>query len=269
MRDNSHIQSLERGLRILEIIGESSRDLSLTDIARLSGLNKSTVQRFLNTLTALGYVNREENKRYFLGTRVLSLGYYFLDSSSLVGIARPYVDELWSELGLSVNLAVLDHVDVLILYRKEVRRFFKFDIHAGTRLPAQCSGLGKAMLAGLEDAELKARINAMELEQVTPKSIVSKDGIWEDIMKTRETGFGISDQELSTVLYSIGVPLIDGQGRVSGAINVSLEAKDKDSLDLDMIMTKLKEKGALISRVMGFKGPYPQFPGKASSVKKL
>ena len=259
MRDNNYIKSLERGLRILEIFGESSRLLTLTKIANLSNLNKTTTQRFLHTLCSLGYLNREEGKRYSLGTKILSLGFSFLNSSNLRTMVKPYLDEFSCELNKTVNLAVLDNLEILFLYRKEVKKFLNHDLQAGSKLPAYCTASGKILLAGLSDEELNKRISEMEFYQVSPKTITSKDRLWEEIIKTRKRGYSICDQELSMDLYSLAVPLINVQGKIVAAFNVSLEARDKEKLDIETIITKLIKKGELISHALGYQGPYPQF----------
>ena len=111
MRNKNHIKSVERALEILEIFGESSRPITLTEVANLAKLTKTTTQRFINTLFSLGYLNREENKRYFLGTKILSLGFQFLNNSNLITMTKPYLDEFSSEVEMTFNLGVLDNCD--------------------------------------------------------------------------------------------------------------------------------------------------------------
>ncbi|MFC1820885.1 IclR family transcriptional regulator [Thermodesulfobacteriota bacterium] len=257
MRDNNLIRSLERGLMILETCGAASAPLTLTEIAKLSKLNKATTQRFLHTLCSLGYLNREDSKRYSLGTKVLSLGFNLLNSSNLRSMVKPYLDELSFVLDKTVNLAVLDNFDIIFLYRKEVSRFLKYDLQAGSKLPAYCTSSGKLLLAGLSNEVLRKRINKTELYQITPKTITAKERLWEEIMNIRKRGYSISDQELSLDLYTLAVPLIDGQGKIVAATNVSFAAKDKDSLIKETIITKLIETGEQISHTLGYKGPYP------------
>jgi len=259
MRDKNYIKSLERGLRILEILGQSSRPLTLTQIANLSELNKTATQRFLYTFCSLGYLNRGENKSYVLGARVLSLGYSFLNSSNLATMSKPYLDELSSEVNKTVNLAILDNVETLFLYRKEVRRFMKPDLASGSKLPVYAGALGKILLAGLGDKELENRLGQMKLHPITAKTITSKKGLWEEIKKTRKRGYSVCDQELSMDLYSVAVPLINGQGEVVAAINVSMEASYKASADIEKIIWKLTKTGQMVSSILGYQGPYPSF----------
>jgi IclR family pca regulon transcriptional regulator len=259
MRDNDYINSVARALKILEIFGEASRPLTLTEVANRAQLTKTTTQRFLHTLACLGYLNREEHKRYFLGTKILSLGLHFLHSSSLRTLVKPYLDELSSELELTVNLAVLDHCDVLVLYRKQVKKFLNFDIHPGSKLFAYGSALGVVLLAGLSDQDLETRLNAMEIHPITPKTIVSKAAIMARIVQTRGDGYAISDQEQSMDLCSIGVPLINEQRQTAAAINVSLGAMERSNQDLvEAALRQLIAKGKLISRLLGYDGAYPK-----------
>jgi len=259
MRDRNYIQSLERGLKILEIFGEYSRPLSLTEIAQHTGLNKTTTQRFLHTLYSLGYLKRDENKEYFCGPRVLSLGVSYVNNSNLVKIAKPYLDEMSSSLQKTVNMAVLDRSDIIFLYRREVRRFLKFDLYPGARLPSHCTAQGKMLLAGLDDDTLGERISEMELTQLTPLTITSKELLWKEIMKTRKRGHSISDRELTMDLITLGVPLVDGRGKVVAAINIALEAKDSERSSIRDMVSRLKEEGEAISRAIGYRGRYPAF----------
>ncbi len=268
MRYKVRVRSLQRGLEILETISRASRPLSLTEIATQNGLSKTAALRFLETLCALGYLNRGEDKRYSLATKMLSLGFSFLNSSSLRAVAKVYVDELSNQLDKTVNLAVLDGLEILFLYRKEVRRFLKFDLQAGSRLPSYCTASGKVLLAGLEDGELKERISRMTLHQITPKTIISKEELWNEIMETRKRGYSICDQELSMDLYSIAFPLLNAEGKIIAAINVSLDAKDKHLMNMDEIIAKLKDTSENVSRTLGYKGLFPRFPGKGDTNKK-
>ncbi|MBW2065298.1 MAG: IclR family transcriptional regulator [Deltaproteobacteria bacterium] len=253
------IKSLERGLNILQVIAKSARPLTLTEVATSTNLTKTTAYRFLNTLRSLGYLNQEEGKRYSLGTKILSLGFTFLNSSNLRTMVKPYLNELSTELDKTVNLAILDDLDILFLYRKEVRKFLKHDLQAGSKLPAYCTASGKILLAGLSDEELKKRISEMEFYQISPKTITSREILWEDIMETRKRGYSICGQELSMDLYSLAVPLLNEQGKIDAAFNVSLETKDIERIDIKAIIAKMLEKGEMISRILGYKGPYPRF----------
>ena len=260
MRDKQSIQSLARGLNILELFAKSSVPVTLTEIANQARLTKTTSQRYLNTLCSLGYLSRGDNKSYFLNYRVLSLANGFLNTSNIVKISKPYLDQLSSELGKTVNLAVLEDVHTLCLYCKEVSRFLKYEHGPGTKLPCYAASLGKVLLAGLRNQEFNKRINKIEFYPITPKTISSKKKLREEIIETRERGYSICDQELSMDMYSIAVPLLNSQGEVVAAVNVSMEFSFKNSPNLEAAIKSLLKKGEMISKNLGYNGPYPYYP---------
>jgi len=258
MTSSAFVKSLGRGLGILEIFGNSTQRLTLTDVAKLSKLNKTATMRFLQTLCALGYLKRDVDKKYFLSTKILSLSFGFFNTSKLRSISKPHVDDLSSDLNKTVNLAILDDYEALYLYRKEVVRYLKYDLYDGSRLPAYCTSVGKVLLAGLDDSELKKRISGMNLKPITTKTITSKITLWNDIMGTRKRGYSICDRELSMDLYSMAVPLINDKGKVVAAINATMDARDGNSQMRKIVLEKLIQKGRLISELLGYRGPYPK-----------
>jgi IclR family pca regulon transcriptional regulator len=260
VRDKYSIQSLARGLHILELVAGSPQPVTLTEIANQAHLTKTTSQRFLNTLCSLRYLRRGDNKSYVLNTRVLSLAYRLLNTSSLISMAKPYLDELSSELGKTVNLAVLEDVDTLFLYRRELRRFMKYDLGPGSKLPCYAGSLGKVLLAGLTHEEFNKRIDKIKFDPITPNTIASKKKLRLEIAETRRRGYGICDQELSLDMYSVAVPVIDKQGEVIAAINVSMEFGFKDSPNVATTVRLLMEKGEMLSSSLGYRGPYPSYP---------
>jgi IclR family transcriptional regulator, pca regulon regulatory protein len=256
VNQRNSIQSMVRGLSIIELLAKSSQSLTLTEIAGQGGITKTSALRFLNTLNALGYVKRGEDKRYALSSKVLSLAYGFFNTSSLVKMAKPYLDELSTELNVTTNLAVLDDVHALFLYHNEVKRFMKFELGPGSKVPCYAGSLGKVLLSGLNEDELTKRISRIEFAQITPKTITSKEELRKEINKIRRKGYAISDRELSLDMYSMAVPLFDDRGEMIAAINVSMESSLKDSPDLNDKLNKLVEHGEVICRNLGYSGPY-------------
>ena len=158
--------------------------------------------------------------------RFCPLGYSFLNSSDLRSVCKPHIDSLSSEINRTVNLGILDGVEVIYLYRKEVTRYLKYDLYAGSRLPAYCMSIGKILLAGLADEDLKDRIDRMTLNPITRKTVTSKLKLWDEIMQTRKRGYSICDRQLSMDLYSMAVPLINERQEVIAAVNVTMDSRE-------------------------------------------
>ncbi|MDI7259371.1 MAG: IclR family transcriptional regulator C-terminal domain-containing protein [Thermodesulfobacteriota bacterium] len=136
----------------------------------------------------------------------------------------------------------------------------KFDIGPGSKLPCYAASLGKVLLAGLSNEEFNKRLGKIEFYPITPKTILSKKKLRQEIIETRKRGYGICDQELSLDMYSIAVPLLDNRGEVVAAINVSMEFSFRDNPNLVSTIRLLMEKGKMISNRLGYHGPYPSYP---------
>lgn len=259
MSDRNYIMSLERALKILEIFSTSVDRLTLTEIAELSGMNKTSTKRFLHTLSKLGYLDKDENKRYFLTVKVLSLGFGFLNNFDLRAICKDQIDALSLKLNTTVNLTILDDLDVVYIYRKEKVRLLNYNLYDGSRLPAYCTSAGKALLAGLEDAELENRIGRMDLKPITSRTIIDSKLLLKNIFEVREKGYSICNRELSMDLYAMAAPIINNDGNVVAAINVTMNAKDRTKKTERTIIDELIKKGSLISNMIGYIGAYPIF----------
>jgi IclR family pca regulon transcriptional regulator len=260
MRDKDFIKSFGKGFAILELMGKSEKPLSLTEIANHLGYNKTATQRFLYSLVNLGYAKKTEGKRYSLGYKVLSLGVNFQRSDKLYTLAQPYLEDLSNQLQRSLTLGVLDDTEVLIIYRKELKRFFPYAIYAGSKMPAHCSSTGKVLLAGLPDSELERLLDRMPLPALTPKTKTRKGDLVKEVQKTRQRGYAVSDQEFSLDLYAIGFPILDQESRVAAALTVSINvAEKKNKILLESVRNSLIETCRFISKGLGYEGPYPAF----------
>src|SRR5919204_1255725 len=163
-RRPGHSQSLERGLAILASFTSSRPLLGTSELARALGLSRSTTHRYLTTLHGLDYLHQDaDTRKYRLGPRVLDLGFSAINSMDVREIAAPYLRQLSDETGYTVNLAILDGTDVVYVERcrtsRTGQREIDLDLHVGSRLPAYCTSLGKAILAFRPEEE-RARVLA-------------------------------------------------------------------------------------------------------------
>jgi len=257
------VQSLGRGLAVLQAFSAESPSLKLSEIAQITGLNVTAAQRFTDTLMQLGFIHRDKHREFHLTPKVLSLGFAFLNGSQLKRLGADLMDRCSQRLNRTMNLAALDGDAVVFLHRSETQRFLKFDLQAGSRLPSHSTGTGKALLAGLEDAELFRKLENMELTQVTSYTLTTPRALWEDLMEIRKRGYSICDREMNLSLYSLGAPVLNGEGKTVAAINISLSVEEAKS---DLPRKMLEELWALsreISLSLGWDGAYPAYPPPA------
>ncbi len=260
-RKQTHfINSLARGLSLLQVFSPEQPCLTLSQLAQITGLSLTAVQRVTDTLVSLGFLERNRHKEFFLGPKVLSLGFAYLNSSQLRRLAGEYIDRTAQRLGCTMNMAILDDLDIIFIHRYEIRRFLSFDLRAGSKLPARVTGSGKVLLATLEDAELKRRIARMDLTPVTALTIQNPDQLFQDLLATRQRGWSISDQEYSLDLYSLGTPILDDHGHVVAAVNLSMPTADSGLPVGQTRREELLSLGREISSLLGYSGPYPLIP---------
>lgn len=267
MRKLHFVNSLNRGLSVLEAFSKGNSVLTLTEIAHATGMNVVASQRYTDTLVQLGYLKRDKHKRYYLSSKVLSLGFSFLDGSQIRRIAANYLTEFSEKINRTVNLTILEDTDIIFLFRKEARKFLKHDLRAGSKLPAYCSGAGKVLLSALEDDELRKRIKKMKIERMTSHTIIDKEKLWTDLMETRERGYAIADRELSLALHTIAAPILNNDGITIAAVSISMSAEDAKGKIIRNLIQKLLQAGAELSTYMGYYGQYPLIVGKSESTQ--
>lgn len=254
------VRALARGLSVLQAFSAERPKMTLTEIAAATGLNLAATQRLTDTLLQLGYLGRDEAKRFYLGPKVLTLGFSFLGGSKLRQQAEPFLKEFSRRHSRTVNMGVLDGTEVVFLARAESERFLKFDLRAGSRLPAHLTGQGRVLLAALGDQELADRIEAIEMEKVTSHTVIDRSELMRDLMETRRRGYAVADRQLSLDLYSMGVPLLNGRGKVVAAVNLSLRTDEAKGEHLREMTGHLMGLGRELSAAMGYSGPYPVIP---------
>ncbi len=216
------VESLARGLTVLTAFGEGRAELTLTDVARATGLARATARRALITYEHLGLVRQSGNRGFALTPRVLSLGYPPLSRTSLAQIATPHLAELAARVHESASLAVLTPSGEEVQYtaRASTSRVMSVNVTVGTRLPAYATSLGRVLLADLPPGERKLG----DLAPLTPRTTTDPATLLAALEEARTLGYALVDEELEAGLRSVAVPVRDRTGRVVAAVNVAMHA---------------------------------------------
>lgn len=218
-----HLQSLERGMAVIQVFSREHPALTLSEVARLTGMTRATARRILLTLEKLGHV-RSDGRRFSLTPRVLTLGWAYLSSLNLWEIAQPLMEDLVQETHESCSAATLDLPDIVYVARVPTRRIMTIALGVGTRLPAHATSMGRVLLADLPQAELDAYLANYELERFTPHTIVEPDALRAVVADVRSQGWALVDQELEIGLRSVAAPIRGASGRTIAALNASAAA---------------------------------------------
>jgi IclR family pca regulon transcriptional regulator len=222
--DPDYVQSLARGLSVIEAFTAARRPLTLSDVARRAGISRAAVRRMLHTLCGLGYVGTSDGKFFALKPRVLGLGYAYLSTLSLREIAEEYMQRLVDRLHESCSMTVLDGDDIVYVARVPSKRIMTIGLTVGTRLPAYPTSMGRVLLAGLPEAKLDAYLASAALKPLTARTVIDPERLRETIAAVRAQGFAIVDQELEEGVRSVAVPIHDPRRNVTAAVNMSAHA---------------------------------------------
>jgi IclR family transcriptional regulator, pca regulon regulatory protein len=231
-RGEHFVQSLERGLSVIRAFGADDPELTLSDVARRTGLTRAAARRFLLTLTDLGYV-RSDGKHFALTPRILELGFAFLSSLTLPEVAEPHLERLAAELRESSSVSVLDGDEIVYVGRVPTSRIMRVSINVGTRFPAYATSMGRVLLAALPPEQLDAYLERAAIRPLTPRAIDNAGDLRAELQRIREQGgWALVDQELEEGLRSIAAPVHDADGRTIAAVNVSAHASRVTPADI-------------------------------------
>jgi IclR family pca regulon transcriptional regulator len=221
--DRDFVASLEKGLLVIEAFDASRPRLTLSDVSKLTGITRAAARRYLLTLTKLNYADFDG--RYFtLSPRILRLGYAYLSSASLSARVQPFLEQISEATGESSSAAILDGDDIVYIARSATRRIMSIGLGVGSRLPAYCTSLGRAILAHQPDEAIEAYLQRVRMEARTPKTVTDKAEFRAVLEATRVQGYALVNEELEFGLRSIAVPVVQKNGQVTIALNLSAQA---------------------------------------------
>jgi len=219
VNDRDYVNSLARGLEVICAFTRARPRMTLSDVARATGMTRASARRLLLTLVREGYAEKAE-KLFALKPKVLQLGYSALSSMGMLDIIQPIINDLSKSLRESVFVAVLTGEDATYVARATADRLMSVSFAMGGRAPAHAVSTGRMLLAMEPEAALHAYLDRVTLEKLTPNTVMSKVKLRGLIEQARADGFAIVDQELEVGLQSVSVPIRDGSGRTIAVLNV-------------------------------------------------
>jgi IclR family pca regulon transcriptional regulator len=244
------IESLDRGLRVLEMFGSGGQPMTLSDLAKAAGLPRATARRILFTLERAGFV-ASDGKQFRLMPRVLVLASAFLTSNHVVTVLQPALDRLSSEAQEISSMAILDGNDVVFIARASPTRIFSAGLDIGYRLPAFCTSVGRVLLSRLPDDELAKALTAMDLAPLTPFTVTDKKLLLKTIIADRAEGYSLVDREAEPGFRSISVPVHRYDGAIVAAINMGAHVDRVSSAEMvESFLPRLREAAASVKSML-------------------
>lgn len=216
------VQSVDRAMAILEVLGEDEEGYRLTDLARRAGLSVSTVHRLLTTLEQRRFVQFDRTDgMWHVGRGAFAVGSAFTRQRNFVAPALPILRRLRDQTRETANLGVVDDGEVVVLTQVESREIMRAITRVGGRAPMANSGMGKAILAAYADEDVDAIIARHGLRRATEKSIGNAATLKADIAAIRTRGYSFDDEEFVLGLRCVASVVYDAEAEPLCAVSIS------------------------------------------------
>ena len=216
------LQSLDRAVAVLELLGESDGPLGLADVCERMDLHKSTAHRALMVLERSGLIERIPENRFRLGLKLYELGTRAIEQIDLRARVHPWFRKLSAQVGETVHLGVLQKTSVVYLDKVEPNnRRVWLASRIGASNPVYCTAMGKAMLAFLpadDTADILARIR---FTRFTARTLMTPEALQRSLDRVRRRGYAIDDEEVECGVRCVGAPILNESGRPVAAVSVS------------------------------------------------
>jgi DNA-binding IclR family transcriptional regulator len=250
------VQSVERTLRILEIMAEWGFPMSLSEISNNLDLKISTAHRLLKTLILKGFAQQDPySGKYLLGIKTFSIGNKALYTLDIRNVSRPYLKRLEARYQETANLAILDDGDVIYIDQVESEKMIKMIAKLGSKAPAYSNAVGKILLATLSNPELESFLRERKLERYTVNTITSGKLLKKELEKIRKQGYALDMEETEEGIRCVAAPIYNHFGKTIAALGISGPSTRIGRDYLEGELAGAVKKAALeISFKMGFTG---------------
>lgn len=237
-----------KALDVLDEIASLGRPVRFAELHARARYPKATLYRLLQTLTSQGMlVFGPEDNTYRLGMRLVRLAHSAWEQSSLAPIARPHVDRLSALTGETVHLAQLDNGHVLYVDKRNAARPVEMFSKVGKIGPAYCTGVGKAMLAWLDDAALEDALRRQAFHRFMPNTLTDPQALRDELARIRTAGVAFDREEHEPCIICVAAPILTGRGRMIGAVSVTSTTERRRLDELAALAPDLRTTAAAIA----------------------
>ncbi|MCC5977416.1 MAG: IclR family transcriptional regulator [Salinarimonas sp.] len=249
---NEHTPSdgtVGKALSLLDKVAAYERPVRFSELLAESDLPKATLYRLLQTLVSQRMLTSDARSQgYALGPRLIRLAHAAWRRASLAPVARSHLDALSALSGETIHLAQLDNAQVLYVDKRNATRPIPMFSDAGKIGPAYCTGIGKAILAFLDDDSRERAIAQQSFYRHTPQSLTDAVSLRRELEAVRLSGFAYDREEHESQIICIATPILDARGRPLGGVSIT-SSTTRTSLDaLGGFRDNLRATAAAIAR---------------------
>jgi len=247
------INSLQRGLDLLNLFAGVETTLNFAQIAELSGLPPSTLHRFLVNLQSAGYLSSDERGNYRLGLRCVFLGQAAIGSLDVRLMGRPYLQELNRQTRETIHLTVRNGSAAVHVDKIDSPEQLRIHSRIGSSVPLHCTGVGKVLLAYLPAAEQAALLAGLELKRFTVHTVGSQQQLQAELERVRKNGYACEFEEHEPHVRCIAAPIWDSGGAIHASLSVTGPAVRMTLARLRELAPLVQQAGLAISQELGFR----------------
>ena len=219
-RSPEHLTTLAKGLSVLTSFSRENPSMTLSEVAKRTGLNPAVARRCLLTLCDLGYVGKTDNQ-FTLRPEVLVFATLFNETFDLDNIIRPSLQDLRTQTGHSASFTLLTGGDVLYVAHISTQRVIRLQANTGTRFPALVTSTGRCILSTWQDHEIRQFIAQYPVSEMTDKTTTDPEALFQAVIAARRQGYAMISDELEYGITSLAVPVTVAGHGVVGAVNSS------------------------------------------------
>jgi len=220
--DRYIVPALQRGLALLKLFSRERPVIGPPEMATALDLPRTTIFRLAHTLEAMGFLVKDlDGRRYRLGPAVLALGYDFLTSQDLVEIARPVLERLRDQTGLSSHMAVRDGPDAVYVARFPARSGLTSSVQIGARLPTHATVIGRMLLLDLDADGLRELFPHEPLPRYTDRTPTTRAALADLLAGDRSRGWAASRSHFEPGVTAVAVPVRAADGGIVASINLA------------------------------------------------
>lgn len=219
-RPRDFVQTVVHVMDVLRSFGTDAPQMTLSEVSRKTGLDRAGARRYLLSLAYLGYVI-QVGRLFRLSPKVLDLGFSFISSVPLAGVAQNYLSEMSQQTGETFGLAIMDGQDVVHIARSvPKKKIVTVAIGLGERLPALTASSGRVLIAFSPIDECEELIDNVVLTPSVWRGVTTKAQLRAELARVRRRGYAMNDPELEIGLRAIAVPILNSRELAVGALCV-------------------------------------------------
>jgi DNA-binding IclR family transcriptional regulator len=252
---SEHVRSIFRAFSMLEAISTANGGkMGIQDLANATKLSKATAYRIASTLVALDYIEKDDNNKYSLGVKLISLSAAVLNNLQFLEVAKPEIQDLAKEIGLTVHLGTVDGNDLLYLSKANSNNSIRTSSYIGQRSYLHSTSLGKVLCSYLPLSRVTQIMQEKGMPQLTSRTITNIEDYILELEKVKVQGYAVDDEENEKFVRCVAAPIHDHVGRVDSAISISGLIVHLPESKLPKVVESVKARALRISRKLGYTG---------------